>query len=276
MAFSGPGGDYELQVPKNFNEAMASPQAAQWWAVMAKAVVKFEAAGRFVPLSKSMVPAGTKVWGSTWALSYKKDAETSEQPEYKARPSFDGRTDVEDTFFAAPASMTEVLATLAAVIVKRRVCGAADVSDAYTEAKRPEGKWRYMHMMQGFIRRDADGESYCYGLPWNFWGEKAAGRHFERHKNDMLAARGYVKAWDAVNVHVRPVEQGMVTMTTITDDFLVTADRLKEGPVEASAQAALDDVRSMFTKVKTCLWPTNFNGLKLTWVCSRRTGCRCR
>ena len=61
MAFKGPGGDYELPVPKNFNEAMASPQAAQWWTAMTKAIVKFEAAGHFVMVPKTAVPKGTRV-----------------------------------------------------------------------------------------------------------------------------------------------------------------------------------------------------------------------
>ena len=35
QTFAGPGGEYQLPVPYNFNEAMASPQAAHWWAAMA-------------------------------------------------------------------------------------------------------------------------------------------------------------------------------------------------------------------------------------------------
>jgi hypothetical protein len=266
QTFNGPQGEYRLPVPKNFNDAMSSPQAAHWWAAMSKAIVKFEAAGHFVPMSRAMVPVDAKVWPSTWALTFKSDAETGELREYKVRPSFDGRSDDEDTYFAAPASMIEVLATLAATVVQRRVCGAADVSDAYTEAKRPGAEWRYMRMMQGFTRRDAAGETYVYGLPWNFWGERAGGRNFERHKNDLLRARGYVKAPDTVNIFTRPMGDGMATMTNVTDDFLVTADPPAEGPVEANAKAVLADVCAMFTKVKTCLWPTAFNGLKLTWV----------
>ena len=80
--FIGPDGEYQLQKPKNFNEAMASQQAPQWWDAMAKAIMKFEVAGHFVPTAREAVPAGTKVWQSTWALSYKKDAETGELREY--------------------------------------------------------------------------------------------------------------------------------------------------------------------------------------------------
>ena len=60
----------------------------------------------------------------------------------------------------------------------------------------------------------------------------------------------------------------MATMTNVTDDFLVTADAPVVGPVEANAKAVLADMRTMFTMVKTCLWPTAFSGLnlKLTWV----------
>ena len=96
QTFTGPAGEYQLPVPKNFNEAMVSPQAPLWWDAMAKAIVKFEAAGHFVPVVQAMVPADAKIWPATWVLSIKKDAETGELREYKVRPSFDGRLDAED------------------------------------------------------------------------------------------------------------------------------------------------------------------------------------
>jgi hypothetical protein len=200
---------------------------------LSKSIVKFETAGFFVLVVQSTLPADTKIWQSTWALSFKKDAETGELRELKVRPSLDGRSDEDRqryVCFSAPASMAEVLSTLAAAVVKRRVCAAADVSDAYTEAKRPDESWRYMRVLQGFQQRDATGAPLVYGLPWNFWGEQAGGRHFKRHKNALLRARGYIKARDAVNIFTRPMGGGLATLTVVTDDFLITADAPAEGP----------------------------------------------
>ena len=139
----------------------------------------------------------------------------------------------------APPSMIQVLSTLVAAVVMRRVCGAADVSDTYTEAKRPDGELRYMRMLQEFTRCDAAGEPYVYAMPWNLWGKRAGGRNFERHKNGMLRERGYVKAWDALNAFTRTVAGDMVTLTNVIDDFLVMADAPAVGDVEANAKAAL-------------------------------------
>ena len=123
-----------------------------------------------------------------------------------------------------------------------------------------------MQMLQGFQRHDATGQSYVYALPFNFWEERAGGRNFEMHKNAKLRDRGYVKAWDTLNVFTRQVAGGMLTLTNVTDDFLVTADAPLTGDVTTNARAALANVKASFTKVKTCLWPTTFNGLKITWV----------
>ena len=219
-----------------------------------------EAQGKFVPRDRSEVPDGEKVHNAVWAFDHKKDMESLELLKRKVRPSFDGRTEVSEGCFSAPATVFEFLCSVAVAVALRRFVAASDFGKAYTETMRPNMKSKWMHMLQGFVRYDASGKAKIYELPFNMWGERAGGRVFEDHKNDAQKQLGMSKAGDAVNIWTKPVGGGLLTSTNVVDDFLITSDD----------RGALDEHRrgleSKFAEVKWRDYPTSFDGYKLVWV----------
>ena len=260
QSFKGPQGMYQLIKPRSYNEAMRTPEAARWWKLMFEEVAALEAAGKFVPRHRSELPTGEKLHNGVWAFDHKKDMETLELIKPKVRPSFDGRAEDAVMAFSAPATIIEVLATIAVAIELRRCVAASDFGKAYTETKRPGEKSKWMRMMQGFVRYDADGVAMIYELPYNFWGERAGGRVFEEHKNACQQALGMLKAGDTVNVWTMPIDGGMLTSTNVVDDFLITCDD------DQAMRAHKSGMESKFKEVKWRDYPTSFDGYKLTWV----------
>ena len=257
--FDSTHGRYSLVKPQSFNEAMAGEHAAKWHAACFADIVESEAKGLFVPMPVNMVPAGVSILPSTWSFDYKKN-NANEFVARKVRPSADGRREEDIHSYSAPAPMIECLAAICASVKEHRFVAGADLAKGFTSALRPGGIWKYMHMLQGFVRYDMNGVKMVYGLPTNYWGEKSGGRVFEDHKNGEHKLMGFGPAPDCVNTWRKPTGGTTVYTTNVTDDFYV------QSSIKSALDTHYDDLKRHFPYVKWCMYPTQFNGLKLTWV----------
>ena len=255
----GPQGEYHEVEPASFSEAMALPAAADWDRLCAAKIEDLEVKETFVPRNRSEVPAGERVWPSTWAFTIKVKAETGEMDKRKVRPAFSGVGDNTDPTHSDVATLTEILVAFASCAMLKRQCAKLDVADAYPETERPGGVSRYMHMLQGYVRYDAEGKPLVYELPRNFWGEGPAGRVFGVYRDSKLVDLGFQKCEDTVGVHRLDHSSGAVEVTSIVDDMLVTADDV------AGLTYAGSGIVGGFTKVTGEMWPRAFTGFKLTW-----------
>ena len=259
VKLNGPQGEYYEVEPASFSEAMALPAAADWDRLCAAKIEDLEVKEIFVARDRSVVPDGERIWPSTWAFALKVKPETGSLDKRKVRPAFSGVGDNAMPTHSDVASLVEILVAFASCAINKRQCAKLDVADAYPETERPDGKSRFMHMLQGYVRYNDEGKPLVYELPRNFWGEGPAGRTFGHYRDGKYVELGFEQCADTVGVHRMGHSSGAIEVTTIVDDMLLTADGL-----EGLQHAAAGIVKS-FTRVTGEMWPRSFTGFKLTW-----------
>ncbi|SGY12370.1 BQ5605_C011g06486 [Microbotryum silenes-dioicae] len=192
-------------VPSNYEEAMASPEADKWIAVIK---AELDAMARHQVLIDSDLPSGARALGSKWVFTRKENAQ-GEVTRYKARLVAQGFAqrpgiDYNETFapVARPSTILSLVGTAAAqgLFLEQFDFDSAFLNGTMTEMV-------YMKYPKGWDRPQTG-----QALQWN-----AA-------VNSLMVERGYKRSDADSCLYVKRVDEKFIYITLYVDDGMVASN----------------------------------------------------
>ena len=138
------------------------------------------------------VPSNIKVIPSVWAMRRKRHIGTNEIYKWKARLNYDGSKQTKgmnywDTY-APVASWGSIRLIMVLALLQNWKYRQLDFVQAYTQAE-PEYEHMYMEVPKGFNINNS--KEYVLKLKKNLYGQKQAGRVWNKHLGTKLASIGF-------------------------------------------------------------------------------------
>lgn len=176
------------------HEAMKQPDKPQFLKAMQKEVEGQMANGNFALIHINDVPKEASILPAVWAMRRKRRIETGEIYKWKARLNIDGSKQIKginywDTY-APVASWSIIRLLLVLVLTKQWKTRQIDYVQAYTQAD-AETDLLYMKIPKGFTLENADPNEYVLSIKKNIYGQKQAGRVWNRHLVQKLIMAGF-------------------------------------------------------------------------------------
>ena len=176
------------------HEAMKQPDKPQFLKAMTKEVEGQIANGNFALVHIDDVPEGASILPAVWAMRRKRRIDTGEIYKWKARLNIDGSKQIHGVnyweTYAPVASWSIIRLLLAMVITKKWKTRQIDYVQAYTQAD-AETDLLYMKIPKGFTIQDGDPNDYVLSIKKNIYGQKQAGRVWNRHLVQKLLLAGF-------------------------------------------------------------------------------------
>ena len=179
------------------HEAMRQPDRPQFIEAMQKEVAGQMANGNFALVHVDDVPSDASVLPAVWAMRRKRRIETGEIYKWKARLNIDGSKQIKginywDTY-APVASWSIIRLLLILVITKQWKTRQIDYVQAYTQAD-AETDLLYMKIPKGFTIDTGNPKDYVLSIKKNIYGQKQAGRVWNKHLVHKLQLAGFTQS----------------------------------------------------------------------------------
>ena len=205
-------------VPRTYQEAMASPFRAEWIRAMQAEWDAFES---HKVLSPAKLPVGAKALGTTWVFTIKTNLDGTRR--FKARLVAQGFAqrpgiDVNETF--APVARSPTIRYIVAFAAAKNLAlthfdfDTAFLNGRMTEdvfIRAPQG---YPHSLSPGLVLKLDGAMY---------GTKQAPREWHRALESLMTRLGYRRSTSDVCVFVKTVKASLVVIAIYVDDGLIAA-----------------------------------------------------
>ena len=209
------------------HEAMLQNDRKEFLKAMKKEVDDQMANGNFTLMHRSKLPKGATVLPAVWQMKRKRDISTRQVKKYKARLNIDGSkmkagVHYEQTY-APVASWASVRLLLALATLHQWKTTQIDYVLAFPQA--PVEKELYMKIPAGVSVGDGDPRDFVLRLHKNVYGQKQAGRVWNRYLTKKLVNEvGFVQS----KVDECIFFKGRVMYLLYTDDSILAGPSQKE------------------------------------------------
>ena len=170
------------------HQAMRQPDKAEFVAAMQKEVEDQMKNKNFTIMHKKDVPKGKVILPAVWQMKRKRDIKSRKVKKYKARLNIDGSKMVKgihyDQTYAPVASWNSIRILLALVTTFNWYTQQIDYVLAFPQA--PVEKEIYMKIPRGFTIEGKDPRDYVLRLNRNVYGQKQAGRAWNKYLERKL------------------------------------------------------------------------------------------
>ncbi|SCV69638.1 BQ2448_2661 [Microbotryum intermedium] len=195
--------DEDIEIPKKFEEeAMKSPYRNHWVAAMASELLQFDHHGVF---QEETWHEGIRVLGTIWVYSIKRDA-TGKIIRFKARLVAQG--------FAQRPGSTIMTPTLLLHLEQ------FDFDCAFLNGKMTEDV--YVRYPKGWTGPQTPCKYLM--LVGSMYGTKQAPREWYRAINDLMVARGYMRATADACLYIKHSGSSFAIITLYVDDGLIASN----------------------------------------------------
>ena len=194
----------------------------------------------FSVIHKSKVPQGATVLPSVWQLRRKRHIKTGEIKRYKARINVDGSRMIHNVHYtetyAPVASWATIRLILTIALMFRWPTRQLDYKLAFPQA--PIERELFMKIPKGYVIDDGDTNDYVLQLNKNMYGQKQAGRVWNKFLVKNLQKVGFTQSKYDECVFYR----GKVLYVLYTDDTIITAPSIKliDEAIEAIRSTGLE------------------------------------
>ena len=170
------------------HQAMKQPDKAEFVQAMEKEVLDQMNNNNFTIVHKNSVPKDKVILPAVWQMKRKRDIRTQEVKKYKARLNIDGSRMIKgihyDKTYAPVASWNSIRIMLAMVAAYEWHTQQIDYVLAFPQA--PVEKEIYMKVPRGFKITGKNPENYVLKLNQNVYGQKQAGRVWNKYLEKIL------------------------------------------------------------------------------------------
>lgn len=180
-----------------YHQAMREPDAEQFRKAMLKEM-RSQLENKVLEIVHiSQVPEGATLLPAVWQMKRKRDIKTREVYKWKSRLNIDGSRmrymkDYEQTF-APVASWTTIRLLLTLTLIHKWHTRQLDYVLAFPQA--PVERDLYMKIPKGFEMEDCEPNEYVFKLKKNLYGQKQAGRVWNKHLVKKLTKEvGFVQS----------------------------------------------------------------------------------
>ena len=176
-----------------FHEAMREPDREQFKEAMVKEMNAQLTSKTLELLHKSQVPQGATILPAVWQMKRKRRIHTREIYKWKARLNIDGsrmvfKRDYDQTY-APVATWGSIRLLLIMTLIHSWHTVQLDYVSAFPQA--PVERALYMHVPKGFEVEGAEPGEYVFKLNRNLYGQKQAGRVWNKYLVKGLTELGF-------------------------------------------------------------------------------------
>ncbi|TPX31283.1 DNA-directed DNA polymerase, partial [Synchytrium endobioticum] len=208
-----------LSSPLRYNDAMASPEADDWFYAMAEEYSNFKANDTWVMVD---LPPGKVLMSGAWVFSHKTD-DQGNQVAFKARWVCHGNRQVHGLDYQETFAPTLSLETVRVLTVMAAVRGwnvrTIDVKAAFLHATLNEEV--YMSQLKGF----EDGSSKVCKLLKSVYGLRQSPRAWYLTLKDWFEKRGYKFTPHEPCLYAKITPNDMIFVEIHVDDFKITSNK---------------------------------------------------
>jgi hypothetical protein len=209
------------------HEAMREPDKEQFLEAMEKEVSAHTEAGNFIIVPRHKVPQGVLVIPAVWQMKRKRRISTREVYKWKARLNFDGSKQVKGVnyweTYAPVASWSTIRFILAMSIISNWHTKQLDFVLAFPQAD-VECDDMYMKIPRGFNIPGSNPNDYVLKLQKNLYGQKQAGRVWNKHLVLRLKKVGFKQS----DIDECVFYKGKSIYVLYTDDSILAGPDEKE------------------------------------------------
>ena len=239
------------------HEAMRQPDKPQFLKAMQKEVDGQIANGNFALVHIEDVPKEASILPAVWAMRRKRRIDTGEVYKWKARLNIDGSKQIKgvnywDTY-APVASWPIIRFLLILVLTKQWKTRQIDYVQAYTQAD-AETDLLYMKIPKGFTIDNANPKDYVLSIKKNIYGQKQAGRVWNRHLVQKLLMAGFTQSNEDECVFYH----GKCIYMLYTDDSILA------GPTDEELDAVVQQMKDVGLDLTVENAVDEFLGVKIT------------
>ena len=209
------------------HEAMRQPDRSEFLKAMRQEVKSHSEAGNWDVTAIADVPEGSSILPAVWQMKRKRRVLTGEIYKYKARLNIDGSRQVKgvnywDTYAPVAAWSTIRLILIMALLGNWHTL-QIDFVLAYTQAD-VEYDNMYMRIPKGFDLGGLDPAQYVLRIRKNIYGQKQAGRVWNKHLVTKLLEVGFTQS----KVDLCVFYHGKNVYVLYTDDSILAGPDLEE------------------------------------------------
>jgi hypothetical protein len=176
------------------HQALKEPDKAQWLKAMEEEVNAHISNGNWEMVPRRSVPAGVPVLPAVWAMRRKRRIATREVYKWKARLNLDGSKQVKGVnyqeTYAPVAGWSTIRIVLMTAILKNWPTKQIDYVMAYSQAD-VDNDNMFMNIPKGFEVDSSQAEQWVLKLKKNLYGQKQAGRVWNKHLVTRLKLIGF-------------------------------------------------------------------------------------
>jgi hypothetical protein len=221
-----------------YHQAMQQPDRTQWEKAVQSELEDHEKGKHWVAILKSSLPEGTKVLPAVWAMRRKRRIATQEVYKWKARLNIDGGKQEYGVHYwetyAPVVSWPVVRFFLVLSLLKGWKTRQLDFVLAYTQADVETDL--YMKLPTAYSKPGVTPQTHVLKLLKNLYGQKQAGRVWNKYMTEHAIALGFVqsKADECVFYFKSSV------MLVYTDDCIIM------GPTDEELDIMVAKLKSAF------------------------------
>ena len=209
------------------HQAMRENDRAEFIKAMEKEVTDQYKNGNFEIVHVSEVPKDKSILPTVWQMKRKRDIKTRQIKKYKARLNIDGSRMKKgvhyDETYAPVASWNSIRILLTLVAALGWHTQQIDYVLAFPQA--PVEKEIYMNIPKGFELSDANSKDYVLKLKRNIYGQKQAGRVWNKYlERKLIEEVGFKKS----NVDECVYYKGRTMYILYTDDSILAGPNKQE------------------------------------------------
>jgi hypothetical protein len=209
------------------HEAMKEPDSDKFREAMQKEMDDQLANGNFSLIKRIQVPKGRIILPAVWQMKRKRDIRTREVKKYKARLNIDGSRmkpgEHYDLTYAPVASWNSIRLIMALSSIYNWHTTQIDYVLAFPQA--PVERDIYMEIPKGFDLKQANRKEYVLQIHRNIYGQKQAGRVWNKYLVDKLVNKvGFKQS----KVDECVFYKGNVIYVLYTDDSILAGPDQKE------------------------------------------------
>jgi hypothetical protein len=217
------------------HQALKEPDKAQWLKAMEEEVNAHISNGNWEMVPRRSVPVGVPVLPAVWAMRCKRRIATREVYKWKARLNLDGSKQVKGVnyqeTYAPVAGWSTIRIVLMTAILKNWPTKQIDYVMAYSQADVENDKM-FMQIPKGFELDSAQAEQWVLKLKKNLYGQKQAGRVWNKHLVTRLKQIGF--------------KQSLVDECLFFKDKIIyvlyTDDSILTGPNEKDLDKVIEEI----------------------------------
>jgi transposase InsO family protein len=232
------------------HQAMKEPDKKQFVEAMQKEVRDQMENGNFTVMHKSKLPKGSTVLPAVWQMKRKRHIKTRKVKKHKARLNIDGSRMKKgihyDETYAPVASWNSIRLLLTLTAVHKWHTKQLDFVLAFPQA--PVDREIYMKIPKGFDLDKGDSEDYVLKLHKNVYGQKQAGRVWNKYLvNKLVKELKFVQSKTDECVFYR----GSTMYVLYTDDSILAGPdeteinqiikEMKQAKLDITVEGGLED-----------------------------------